>query len=134
MLYDIMYGTSQDRVERLTLVGMSSTNIEGLDPGSEKVLGITDMFVIPTGKDDRRIPWVMISVAVAPLEVAADAADPSLYESRKRSICSPLDMRKFLAFFGALQTGPYVCSMNSFFETMRSSGYSPVVLRRAHPD
>jgi hypothetical protein len=76
----------------------------------------------------------MISVAVAPLEVAADAADPSLYESRKRSICIPLDMREFLAFFGALQTGPYVCSMNSFFETMRSSGYSPVVLRRAHPD
>ena len=47
-LYDLIYGTSQNRIDRLTLAKMSS-DIRGIDPQAEQVLAITYLFVLPTG-------------------------------------------------------------------------------------
>ena len=46
--------TAQDRIDRLTLFKETTPDVAGLDAAREQVLGITDMFVLPTGKGDGR--------------------------------------------------------------------------------
>jgi len=54
-LFDVMYSTAQDRIDRLTLFKESSVpDVQGMDASQERILGITDMFVLPTGKGDGR--------------------------------------------------------------------------------
>jgi hypothetical protein len=139
MIFDIMYGTSQDRVDRLKLVGMSSTDIDGIDAGAEQVLAITDMFVLPTQKESRRVPWVILSMVVASQPQSPPASDSpppdqsttASYGTYRRSVCIALDLDYFLASFGKLREGAHVCRMDTFFDTLRGSGYSTVVLRKS---
>lgn len=147
MLFDLMYGTSQDRIDRLTLFKMSTTNIDDLDPSKEEILGITDMFVLPTGKGDGRYPWVLLSVVVG---LPGDAEKNAFYteqtsldedaqqtvtgsftESYRKDICIRLNLDIFVTLGGSLDENPHVCQLNSFFEVLRGSGYNPVVLHRA---
>lgn len=54
-LFDVMYSTAQDRNNRLTLFKETSVpDVVGMDPSKERILGITDMLVLPTGKGDGR--------------------------------------------------------------------------------
>ena len=53
-LFDIAYSTAQDRIDRLTLFRETTPDVVGMDAGAERILGITDMFVLPTGKGDGR--------------------------------------------------------------------------------
>jgi hypothetical protein len=148
--YDRMYGSRQNRVDRLTLVKMSS-EISGMDPASEQVLAITDMFVLPTGEGDKRRPWVFLSLIVAPQDekapvtpTTADEDDAfaesyqsssenldgkvSLHDSFRRDVCICIDMDRFVNFAGALRQEARLCNLNSFFEINRNSGYSTAVL------
>lgn len=87
-LYDLMYGTSQNRIDRLTLAKMSS-DISGIDPQAEQVLAITDLFVLPTGEGDGRRRWILLSLIVVPrdeeaLSRAETAAELASRPSRPR--------------------------------------------------
>lgn len=54
-LFDVMYSTPQDRSDRLTLFKESSvSDVTGMDPSKERILGITDMLVLPTGRGSGR--------------------------------------------------------------------------------
>lgn len=106
-LFDLMYSTSQDRIDRLTLFKMSTTAIAGgFDPFSQQILAIADMFVIPTGKGDGRQPWVLLSVVVAPTDEqmasssSSTAPSGSIYESYRRDICINLNLDIFVSFAG----------------------------------
>jgi hypothetical protein len=133
MIFDIMYSTPQDRVDRLKLVGTSSTDIDGINAGTEQVLAITDMFVLPTQKDSKRIPWVVLSTVVVAVPAGQGSAqDPSASRGTyRKSVCIALDLEAFMASFGKLREGAHVCRMDVFFETLRGSGYSTVVLRKS---
>ena len=152
-LFDQAYATSQNRIDRLTLVKMSS-EITGLDTTKEQILGITDMFVLPTGQGDRRQPWVLLSFIVAPVDeqapesgdgtpfTAQDASSqlqeeawsasssPSsgMHDSYRRDVCINLNLNTFVTYLGTLEEMPHICNLQSFFEINRNSGYSPVVL------
>jgi len=144
MIFDLLYGTSQDRIDRLTLFKMTTSDIQGIDTSQEQILGITDMFVLPTGKGDGRQPWVLLSVVVAPAEnldqgrystMNEDGDAPptvtgSFTDSYRRDICINLNLDIFVTFGGSLEQSPHVCNLNSFFEVVRGSGYNPVVLYR----
>ena len=144
-LYDLIYGTSQNRIDRLTLAKMSS-NIRGIDPQEEQVLAITDMFVLPTGEGDGRRPWILLSLIVAPqdeeapssAETAAEsaslleeaqqatsAASGSIHESYRRDVCISLNLDIFVTFMGRLEEMPhrqvlmYVCACAPRVYTVR---------------
>ncbi len=136
ILFDEACGTSQNRINRLTLVKMSS-QIRGLDPATEQVLAITDMFVIPTGAGDKRQPWILLSFIVAPANEqaptnldmeAVEAWTSSIHESYRRNVCINFNLDFFVSYLGTLEQLPYKCDLQSFFEINRDAGYSPVVL------
>jgi hypothetical protein len=156
LLFSQAYATSQNRIDRLTLVKMSS-QIIGMDPTQEQVLGITDMFVLPTGEGDRRQPWILLSFIVAPVDEQAPEPSSSsqeqgedasasqlreealsssssytssgtIHDSYRRDVCINLNLDIFVTYLGTLDEGPHVCNLQSFFEINRNSGYNPVVL------
>lgn len=124
LLFSAMYGTSQDRLDRLTLFRMGEggggSNTAGLDPAAFQILAVTDMFVLPTGKGDGRQPWILLSVVVAPsgggekppdVPTTQDEFDSasssysstnSFYETSRRDICINLNLDIFVTFAGML--------------------------------
>ena len=138
-LYDLIYGTSQNRIDRLTLAKMSS-EIRGIDPQTEQVLAITDIFVLPTGEGDRRQPWIFLSFIVAPqdeeapssadtaaesqslleeAQQATSAASGPIHDSYRRDVCISPNLDIFVTFMGRLEEPPhrqvlmYVCDHKS---------------------
>ena len=55
MIFDAFFSTSQDRIARQTLFKTSDAPVvEGFPSNREEILAISDMFVLPTGKEDGR--------------------------------------------------------------------------------
>jgi hypothetical protein len=70
-MFDVMYSTSQDRIDRLTLFKESSApDVVGMDVSQERILGITDMFVLPTGKGDGRLACSVPSLYVYTIQTS----------------------------------------------------------------
>ena len=147
--YDAIYGSKQDRISRLTVMSMSNYEIQGMDPGTDVVLAITDMFVLPTGAGDKRRPWILLStimgkkdesappVATTIDEDAAQSISPqqtapaaAIQESYRRDVCIGFDVNSLVEFVGKLQQTVSMCELNSFFEVARDAGYSPVVMHK----
>lgn len=149
-LYDRIYGTRQNRVDRLMLAKMSS-EFGGMDPSEQQVLAITEMFVLPTSEGDRRRPWVFLSLIVSPqdeqppIPATTDDEDQayaasyressanlenSIHESKRVDVCICLDMNTFVGFAGIVTQTADRCNLNSFFEINRNSGYNAVVLHK----
>lgn len=64
-IFDLFYGTSQDRSERQTLFKTSDApSVVGFRADREQILAITDMFVLPTGKGDGRYFGFFLSCRV----------------------------------------------------------------------
>ena len=148
VMYDALYGSSKGRIERLMIISLSS-EVRGLNPLKEEMLAITDMLVIPTGEDDGRQPWVLLSTIVGtvdevgpegsgPLdEDAYSAADQTMnsgsggiHNSYRKDVCIKLDLNQIVTFAGAISQKANLCNLNSFFEVSRDAGYSAVVLAK----
>jgi hypothetical protein len=139
--YDMMFSTPELRSSRQLLVGMSS-EIEGINGETQDVLAITDMQVIPTGKSDRRQPWVLLNMVVSAkdgsssssssssMEDDADASYSSITDSFRVDVCVTFDTLRFAASLGRLEHRAHVCKLNSLFDIVRSAGYTVVVLDR----
>jgi hypothetical protein len=116
--YTLNYGTTEARNERLT-IAPSSLVINGM-LSTHVVQGIADLFVLPTGGDERK-PWVMMSLIVS-------GGGDGITSSGERDICIRLNIPKFIEFRGGLETDLQACNMYNFFQLKRDSSYLPVVL------
>lgn len=135
--YQRFYSTAEDRLSRLTLVSMSSP-ISGVNTISDvntvssvntndgsvieyEALAITDMYVIPTGKEGRR-PWILLSFIVAKTD------SNSITESQRVDVCNFVNVDLFVRYLGSQEGSFRKCDLNNFFEINRQSGYIPVAL------
>jgi hypothetical protein len=116
--YTLKYGTLSDRNQRLSIFPQSSV-ISGM-PSDVKVVGISDMFILPTGGEGRN-PWILLHVFVS-------GSGEGITDSGGMDICIVLDIEYFIDNRGTLSTLPHVCNLYSFFETNIGSSYIPVVL------
>lgn len=146
-VFDILYSTAQDRVDRLTLFKETTPVIKDLDTSKIQIIGISDMLVLPSQKEDIRQPWVLLSVVVAPYDDPRprapttqgeftrlqEQAYDSFTDSYRVDICINLDMDGFMELGGSLPDPPAVCKLNNLFEIMRASSYNAVMLHRPKP-
>jgi hypothetical protein len=85
-IYDRYYGNRDQRLRRFAYTYTSKMDVSGFSSSRETPLKITDIFVLPRGSGDERMPWIFMSYIVS------SASPTDLTTSMRRDVCGMLDM------------------------------------------
>ena len=116
-------------MERLIYTSTTDYIVNGFDKARDFPLAITDMYVLPTDKTGKRMPWIFMSYVVATDKDGDGTVDNiPITETQRVDVCGILDIQLFISNLGDLDVPPYRCNLQGFFDFMRKSNIIPVAM------